>query len=108
MKLKLPLWTLDSGLELVRFLQPLTRDYGYHLALGGGVLNNGLSHKDLDLYFLPLDDRDTYPDDEALVAFLNTLWGGGESLIDARYNSKHYKHKRKYVVESARVDVFIL
>lgn len=107
-KIKFPMWTLDEGLVLVRELQPDTRQFGYHLALGGGVLNNAMSCKDLDLYLLPLDDKDEDPDMDALISWLDSLWGEGESLIDARYNSKHYKAKRKYVLGDQRIDVFIL
>ncbi len=47
-----PTWTLEEALILVRALQPTAWQYGYHLCLGGGVLNKGVSSKDLDLYFL--------------------------------------------------------
>lgn len=53
-KLKPVVWKLKDGLALVRKLQPETRQFGYHLTLGGGVLNTGKSRKDLDLFFLPL------------------------------------------------------
>ena len=103
-----PLWTLESALPLVRCLQPDTRQFGYHLALGGGVLNTGESYKDLDLYFLPLDDKDADPDTDALVAWLDEQFGVGESLIDFGYTSKHYKAMRKYSYSGYRIDVFIL
>ena len=106
--IKFPLWTLESTLPLVRRLQPDTRQFGYHLALGGGVLNTGESHKDLDLYFLPLDDTDAAPDTDALVQWLDEQFGDGTSLIDARYTSEHYKAKRKYPYGGFRIDVFIL
>lgn len=104
----LPIWTLDSALPLVRELQPETRQFGYHLALGGGVLNTGESFKDLDLYFLPLDASDSKPESEGLVAWLDKLWGEGESLLGASYNSQHYKAKRKYLLGDQRIDAFIL
>ncbi len=46
-------WTIEAALLLIRRLQPALRAYGYHLALGGGVLNRGSSGHDLDLYLLP-------------------------------------------------------
>ena len=106
--IKFPMWTLDTALLLVRRLQPETRQFGYHLALGGGVLNAGESTKDLDLYFLPLDDQDEDPDMDALIAWLAGNWGEWKSRIDARYNSKHYKAKRKYVFGDVRIDAFFL
>jgi len=70
-------WNLNDGLELVRAIQPHCKNYGYHIALGGGVLNAGESEHDLDLYMLPLNNEKKYgpsrPDD--LVVFLETLWG---------------------------------
>lgn len=64
-------WTLTEALALVRDLQPISREYGYHLTLGGGVLNKGYSVKDLDLWWLPLNDASmTRP--MALVNFFGT------------------------------------
>lgn len=102
------LWLLDDALFLVRKLQPDTRQFGYHLALGGGVLNAGLSFKDLDLYFLPLDDQTIPPDAENLLSWLFEQLGESKPLVDERYNSAHYKHKRKYSYAGSRIDVFIL
>ena len=81
-------WTLEEGLRLVRALQPSTRQYGYHLALGGGVLNNGESEKDLDLYFLPLNNPKVAKDNpEGLVKWLTGLWGDPEP-IGASYDEE--------------------
>jgi hypothetical protein len=105
---KPPMWTLDTALLVVRTLQPETRQFGYHLAMGGGVLNTGESFKDLDLYFLPLDDQDTAPDMDGLMTWLRSNWGDGENLIGDGYNSEHYKAKRKYVFGGVRIDAFFL
>ena len=81
-------WTLEEGLRLVRALQPSTRQYGYHLALGGGVLNKGESEKDLDLYFLPLNNPKVAKDNpEGLVKWLIGLWGDPEP-IGANYEEE--------------------
>ena len=69
-------WNLEDGLKLVRALQPETRRFGYHLALGGGVLNRGESKKDIDLYFLPLENSKlAKADPGALIDWLVKLWG---------------------------------
>lgn len=73
-------WTLNDALALVRALQPKTRDFSYHLALGGGVLNTGKSKKDVDLYFLPLDNNGKPSDAKGLVAWLTKEWGQPETL----------------------------
>lgn len=117
MKLKPVVWTLEQGLALVRELQPQTRTFNYHLALGGGVLNAGESRKDLDLYFLPMDDRDNAsPDDaDALRQWLDTMWAQERNL--AQCNDEYpdppvataYKHKLEYKdAAGARIDAFIL
>lgn len=74
-------WNLDDGLKLVRALQQECRRYSYHLALGGGVLNNGESKKDIDLYFLPLDNkRFAEPNPTGLIDWLVKLWGPYEVI----------------------------
>lgn len=72
-------WSLKSGLELVRLLQPDTRKFNYHLTLGGGVLNKGLSKKDIDLFFLPMDNG-VPPEPDKLLDWLASMWGDGEKL----------------------------
>lgn len=56
MKPKNPVWTLDSALPVIRELQFKALQCGYHLALGGGVLNKGQSFNDLDIYALTMDN----------------------------------------------------
>lgn len=51
------MWTLSDALDVIRPLQFKALQYGYHLALGGGVLNKGESANDLDLIVMPLDQR---------------------------------------------------
>jgi hypothetical protein len=122
-------WTLDEGLDLSRALQPVTRKYGYHLTLGGGVLNKGESNKDLDLFFLPMDS--TKPDapktDPAgLIEWLDGLWGVGGYIggkVDPTTEEQRlhmalpvyeglkdspYWTKRKYNYHGLRIDVFLM
>lgn len=72
-------WTLDEALRLVRGLQGEVKKFGFHLCLGGGVLNTGLSHHDVDLYFLPLGNTEVGKVDD-LVVWLEGLWGTGVPL----------------------------
>jgi hypothetical protein len=94
------MWDLDNGLRIVRALQPVTRKYGYHLALGGGVLNKGESKKDLDLYFLPMGSDKPRPDE--LLECLTAVWGVSEPLSNADYSDSYenlssaYKHAVKF------------
>lgn len=79
-------WNIEDGLRLVRALQPECRRFGYHLALGGGVLNNGRSYKDIDLYFLPLDNPKESPTSlNGLRNWLDEMWGEGVSIAGKAY-----------------------
>jgi hypothetical protein len=72
-------WTLEEGLALIRSIQTDTRKFGYHLTLGGSVLNAGSSKKDIDLYFLPMDGHhESKPGD--LLGWLVKMWGEYESI----------------------------
>lgn len=83
-----PYWTLEDALPLIRGIQPHTRSYGYHLALGGGVLNNGKSGKDLDLYFLPLESQKFKTDCDGMLSFLKDTWGTCEEIGPPRPEKK--------------------
>jgi hypothetical protein len=69
------MWELSEGVALVRAIQTRVREFGYHVALGGGVLNRGGSDKDLDLYFHPMCNEEIKEDYIALVDFLRSIWG---------------------------------
>lgn len=94
------MWQLDPALRIVRALQPTTRQFGYHLTLGGGVLNKGESKKDLDLYFLPMGGFGKGKKNNAngMLKYLEKLWGSSELLgknSGYGYSSNavsHYKH----------------
>lgn len=47
-----PRWNLLKALNLYRRIHPVVFKAGYNLHIGGGVLNRGFSHKDLDLVAL--------------------------------------------------------
>jgi hypothetical protein len=105
------MWDLEGGLRLVRAIQPITRRFGYHVALGGGVLNTGESNKDLDLYFLPMggfDVEQDKPQPDNMREYLSRLWGVGED-IGKDYGNMLYKHAVKFFLASnkKRIDVFI-
>lgn len=103
------MWNLEDALALVRRLQPMTRNYNYHLALGGGVLNKGTSDKDLDLYFLTLDN-DKKTDREGLLVTLERIFGKLEHIGSPEYLAKDsaYKAKVKFVNSGKRIDAFVV
>jgi len=73
-------WTLKEALELIRCIQVTCHSmYNYHICLGGGVLNKGESEKDLDLYFLPMNnEKEAEPN--KLIEWLETMWDKSESV----------------------------
>lgn len=98
-------WTLEDALALIRALQPMCRKFNFHLALGGGVLNNGFSEKDLDLYFLPVRKP---TDSDGLLKWLD-MWGPCKQIGKGDYPDKlPYTHRLQYVYGKQRIDVFIL
>lgn len=88
-------WYLDEAVSIVKVLQPAVKVFGYHVAIGGSVVNNGSSEKDIDLYFLPmggLDEKDaTKPID--LLTWLESVWGTSKRI------GKDYGKKRKSLGE---------
>lgn len=46
-------WTLEEGLQVTRYLERLFKPFGFHVALGGGVMLRGRSSKDLDVIVYP-------------------------------------------------------
>lgn len=109
-------WVLDEVMELIRDLQPKVRLLGYHIALGGGVLNNGQSDKDLDLYFLPIYD-DNARDSDGVIELLNTKWGlraplgGRVPATEAEYLPEsltiYTGGQFTYAPGGRRIDVFV-
>ena len=99
-----PMWTLDEALALVRSLQPLANREGYHIALGGGVLNKGLSFHDVDLYFLPMDGREK---GEMLGVLIDYFKSPPRPLGAQDYPDDAFGIKVAFYIGGKRVDVFI-
>lgn len=111
MGVKFPVWTLETALAVVRKLQPLTRLYGYHLCMGGGVLNRGESNKDLDLYLLPLDDQGTVDYDGMLMEMETEFGPSADISVDPEYLAgmeSPCHAKRKFANDGKRVDAFFI
>lgn len=110
------MWTLEDALDVIKILQPKLREINYHVTLGGGVLNNGSSPNDLDLYFLPLEDESNHPDDrkhpqyQSVMETLHHQFGiTGNYMEDYENLRTSYKVKLTYHLKSGRkVDAFIL
>lgn len=53
-----PMWTLREALQLMPKFEAIAKIMGYHVALGGSVMYNGMSIKDLDIIVYPHTDVD--------------------------------------------------
>lgn len=100
-------WNLEEGLSLVRAIQPGAKGYGFHVALAGGVLNKGTSDKDIDLVFLPFNNK-KYPEDlTGMMEWLTKMWG-----IPVPIESYEYEPISREELQTtkgeARADFFVL
>lgn len=101
------MWTMEQGLVVVRTLQPLAQLFGYHIALGGGVLNRGASDKDLDLYFLPRLGVAHRP--QQLLIRLASRWGEEQRIgSDGAEEQGVYEYKVQFNALGKRIDVFVV
>lgn len=113
------MWNLQEALELIRKLQPKLYSIGFHVCLGGGILNYGKSPNDLDLYIIPLEDESHHPDDKRLVyskdfytTLLNFLINEfGEPHFNEDYENLRttFKYKQFYLLnDKEKIDIFII
>ena len=105
------MWTFQGAKPILDSCQALSRTFGYHMCLGGGVLNKGVSTKDLDIYFLPLDNNDSIPNPKGLLSALQALFFAKFEQLGKPYegNSLPYIFKGKLVqVNGKRIDVFVM
>lgn len=108
------MWDLDEALSLVRSMQGTVRGFQYHIVLGGGVLNNGYSYKDLDLYCLPFGDAGIPADRDGLRDYLTEQLGApaplGYTAPDHAYppDPTYGEHRYTYTPNGKRIDVFII
>lgn len=63
------MWEIEEALLLIQAVQQHMYPHGYCIALGGGVLNNGFSHHDLDLCMIPRTDATSFDALGACAAF---------------------------------------
>lgn len=75
-------WNLEDGLKLVRAIQQDCRRFNYHVTLGGGVLNDGINRKDLDLFFLPMGNSMSACKPKELLTWLSSMWGEAKMMPD--------------------------
>lgn len=111
------LWTLDLALELVRDIEPVLAELGWHVAITGGVLFRGYSMKDLDLIVFPHAKRTPAPTDAELLKLRRGLKSAGMTIRNSRRvvqrgerwkASGDTKHVEIWTGKGRRVDVIVL
>lgn len=102
---------LEQALKLIRETQETVKSFGYHICLGGGVLNLGYSYKDLDLYIIPLCDTENKLED--LVQSLEIGWGPSYEVFSIFEQESVYANKMRFMPQKLNnlpcvVEVFIV
>jgi hypothetical protein len=93
---------------LIAKLQEKVWPLGFHIALGGGVLNHGYSDSDLDLYVMPIFSRIPHNFDFLRVR-LTEILGDGHSIPGSeRYPETIFRDQLLFTPEGKRVDVFVV
>ncbi len=105
-------WYLADAQLLVRKLQAIAWPNGWHIALGGGVLNHGYSDKDLDLYALPIYNQPGTADEDHLLCLMHkTLEGAEMSRVCSLQDNPHecYQYATRFSTRDDRdVELFIV
>lgn len=83
------MWTLKEGLEAIRAIQYEAHELHYSLALGGSVLNQGKSDKDLDIIAVPFHGKEASPKKENLIKLF-------ENKFNAIGEDWHHKKEDEY------------
>lgn len=109
------IWTMEEALIHIRAMQPDMHANGCVLALGGSVLNQGFSRKDLDLIIHPMGigDNDSWKDNAmatlekyGMKCILN------EEQMKEKWREEVYfedmKHVERWEFNGKRVDIFFL
>lgn len=112
------LWYLSDAQNVVRQLQAVIWPLGWHVVLGGGVLNHGYSNDDLDLYLLPIYRPELVHDEDDLESAIGELmdvldrdYSENAPSLEGQLPSKTcFQLARRYVYgpEAKPVDVFVV
>lgn len=107
---KVPTWTREQADKLLKTIQPMFWLIHHHVALGGGVLNNGVSYKDLDLYVLPFGDEEAPTLEPEVDALLEDVFEYQSPIgNDEVYGPQPaFRSRDRYTFEGKRVDVFVV
>jgi hypothetical protein len=106
------MWTLLEGVTIIRRIQDSLREKGYHACLGGGVLNQGGSKRDLDIFILRMNNTNRVRPIECVWSLSNILQPCTYSPLrdnpdygpDADF---HFSEAHRFTYNGKRIDVFV-
>jgi hypothetical protein len=101
------MWTYGDAPALVRELEPIARRNNYATALGGSVLHKGLSHNDIDIIFLPLENQDIAPSSMTMIEDLKKHFSEIKKADDKNRYASDRRAIYKAVRSGRRIDLFI-
>lgn len=102
------MWNLDQGILFCRTLEILLRDNkSYHCALGGSVLVDGISRKDLDVFIYPHHSEGKIDPEDLFRALYPLELVGWKKAEFARYEEDE-KQVYTATYSGKRIDFFLL
>jgi hypothetical protein len=105
-------WYLADALVLVRTLQAIAWPQGYHIALGGGVLNHGYSDGDLDIYVLPIYNKPGIVDELVILTALGAVLDQNDYVepVCSFENNPHecFAYSVRFPNGGKRVEIFVV
>lgn len=109
-----PGWYLGDAQMIIRELQKILWPIGWHVCLGGGVLNHGYSANDLDLYVLPIYRDGVKTELDALTAVNGYFTSDGtydengdvKSTCDVEHEC--FAYCQRYTNPGKSVEVFVV
>lgn len=105
-------WTLDEGLEVVRWFTPILAKVGFSIGLTGSVLTKGESNKDLDIIVYPLcTDRGGVAEAKIALVLGGAECKYGRFTVTNAWREKgslDNKHVEIWTYKGRRIDVFFL
>lgn len=98
-------WTHYEAVNIIQELQEFAHSCGYHICLGGGVLNKGVSYNDLDLIIITGESLDIHKKETIIKHICKEM-----SLHTSYEFDSGCKHVRRCVQENTqrRVDLVLI
>ena len=118
-------WALKDARDLIAAMRTKVNSYGYEITLGGGVIVNGSSSNDLDLFFIPSSDV-VPPLPVDLLMWLVSKFGLGKTIIPAQNaaaglpiptapqthvppaSPSTFAYKMRFDLAGRKIDVFVV